>query len=201
METENAACGVCSILYGSDNYNPQVLVNCDHTLCSSCLKKILRNPSFRKCPFDNSAFKRSQRCLDNFPVNFALLALLEGKNRNTRKIHYGERLIMFCLQDKVRICTPCVLFGEHKSHSMKMIHDLKAQGAKIRKDLEKRLMEFEKNQLEKYIEVDLFKKEFLSKMGDRFEGIKASRKAKELEWTKEIDKLFGKMSRMIIDYY
>jgi len=190
MESENETCGVCSIPYDSDNHIPRVLVNCGHTLCSSCLKEIVNNPNQRKCPFDLFGFKKSQKCLDNFPVNFALVALLEGKNHNTCKVHHGEKLIMFCLQDKVKICTHCVLFGEHKSHSMKMINELKAQGVKTRKDLEASLMEFEKNQLERDQELETLKKGFLGKIVNKFGEIKELLREKELEFTKEASSLF-----------
>ena len=189
MESEDETCGVCCNPYDADNRIPRVLVNCGHSICACCLTDILKSPQLRKCPFDNLEFERPQKCLENFPVNFALLGLLEGKNRNVCKTH-GEKLVMFCLQDEVKICYGCALFGEHKGHDCKIVNDLKAQGMKTRKELEERFQNFEKNLLEKDEALDVLEIEFFSKIWDKFAEIKQLINEKETEFIKQMGTLF-----------
>ena len=189
MENESSTCGVCSILYDSNDYTPRVLINCGHTLCSSCLVKTLNTPDSRKCPFDDLAFSEAQNSLEHFPPNFALLALLEGKNKKTCPTH-GEELTLFCLQDEVKICSDCVSFGKHEGHSVEKIKGLKAKGIKAKEDLEEVLVKFEKNQFEKGPNVETLKNRCLSKMELKFGEINKILKTKHVEWLKQVENLF-----------
>ncbi len=189
MESENLTCGVCSLPYDAADHIPRVLINCGHTLCTSCLIEILKSPNLRKCPFDSILFKRSQNTLDHFPSNFVLSAFLEERHRNICQIH-DDQLAIVCLKDKIKICRDCALFGEHKGHPMKSIKELKAQGNKMKKDLEESLSKFKKFQLEKDQEVDVLEEEFLREMKKKFKEMRDMLKAKEIEWTKEAKTLF-----------
>ncbi len=185
MESENFTCSVCSMPYDATDHIPRVLINCGHTLCTSCLIEIIKNPTLRRCPLDSSFFKKSQKSLDHFPKNFALLTLLEGKNKNTCKIH-GEELKMFCLKDKIKICSDCAFFGEHKEHATKWIKELKSQGAELKKDLEESLKKFE----EREQDVEIVKNGFLDKIGEKFEEVQKILGNKEMEWKKQMESLF-----------
>ena len=185
MENESTICGFCSLPYDAEQHTPFVLFCCGHTLCSSCLNKIIKNPNLRKCPFDNGVFYEWQNSLDHFPINFALLALIQRRNQTICPVH-SEELSIFCLQDGVKICRDCALFGGHKWHPMKQITEMRAQGMKTKKDLEESQVIFEKIRLEE----EQRRKEFLAKMKKRFEEIKRIMSVKESEWTKKMDDLF-----------
>ena len=189
MENESKTCSVCSIPYDTNDHTPRILINCGHTLCSSCLDKIINTPSLRKCPLDNIPFDEMQGSLDRFPLNFALLALLEGKKQNTCQIH-DKKLVIICLQDKVKICYDCALFGEHKWHNIKKIKELKAKGNKVKSDLEESLENFRKSLSERDLDVERLKMEIFGTMGSQFEEIKNALGTKELEWQKDIEILF-----------
>jgi len=136
METENKICDVCSSPYDYHEHTPRILITCGHTLCSACLVDIINNPTLRKCPFDSLDLNETpnSNSLDAFPINFALLALLEGKNKNICPTH-NEKLTIVCLEDKIKICSECALFGEHKGHKIRKRKASKAQGMKAKKDL------------------------------------------------------------------
>ena len=94
-----------------------------------------------------------QNSLEKFPPNFALLALLEGKAQNSCKI-YSDELTILCLQDRIKICRDCALFGEHKGHPIQKLKELKARGMTVKKDLGESLKEFKKCQFEKAQELE-----------------------------------------------
>ncbi len=134
MDKESQTCGHCSQAYNTTDRIPRIL-NCAHTLCSLCLTKILNNtPGLRKCPFDSLAFSEAQESLENFPLNVALLTLIEREKRNLCQVH-GEELTDICVRDRVEICPFCSLFGEHKGHSVKKLKELKAKGIQAKEDL------------------------------------------------------------------
>ncbi len=186
MEDENETCGVCSVPYNSGGHTPRVLIPCGHTLCSSCLTDIIQDPKLRKCPFDNSSFERTQNSVDHFPINFALLAVLENRSQQDLcRIHH-KKLFLLCLQDNVKICSACELFGEHQGHRVRKIEDLKAKGLQAKKDLEESLTYLEENNQD----FELSKKRCLGQIEKQFVEFYKIFKATRLDCRKKIEDFF-----------
>jgi len=40
---------------------------------------------------------------------------------------HNRKLEIICIQDRVRICANCALFGEHKGHDVRMENDVVAE--------------------------------------------------------------------------
>ena len=70
---EEATCSVCAENYDAAVRCPRVL-RCGHSLCQSCLTRIIRVPALKACPECRFVIK-ADRAAD-FPKNFALLHLL-----------------------------------------------------------------------------------------------------------------------------
>ena len=70
---EEATCSVCAENYDAFVRCPRVL-RCGHSLCQSCLSRIIRVPAVKACPECRFAIKPNRAA--DFPKNFALLQLL-----------------------------------------------------------------------------------------------------------------------------
>ena len=70
---EEATCSVCAENYDADVRCPRVL-RCGHSLCQSCLSRIIRVPAVKACPECRFVIKPNRAA--DFPKNFALLQLL-----------------------------------------------------------------------------------------------------------------------------
>lgn len=128
-------CNVCYVDYDTSDHIP-ISLPCGHTLCSKCLKALLDSPTLRKCPFDKIAFPHSQNSLAFFPQNYAIRDLLEQEHNNACRIHPTERLKLICLTENKKICSECAKNEEHLGHKIKKIKILKAQGAKVKEELQ-----------------------------------------------------------------
>lgn len=190
MENDRFSCNVCSVDYDTTKHAPRILVDCGHTLCSQCLTRILTDPKLKKCPFDNRPFNTSQTLLNNFPFNYALIALFEEENKqNLCKIH-NEKLTLVCLTDKIRICAECALFGDHKDHKMKRMKELRAQGLKTKEILKEGLENINREKAEKEGGYEEIKAWLLNEMGYQMNEMKHILKAKQLEWRSELESFF-----------
>ncbi len=190
MDNEKFCCNVCSVDYDTTKHAPRILVDCGHTLCSQCLTRILSDPKLRKCPFDNRPFSRSQILLNNFPLNYALIALFEEENKlDFCKVH-NEKFTLVCLTDKIRICAECALFGDHKDHKMKRIKELRTQGLKTKEVLEESLENFKREKEEKEERYEQLKVWFLNEMEYQMNEMKLILNVKQLEWTRDMENLF-----------
>ena len=73
-------CPICKNDYNSSNNIPRILINCGHTICSSCLNtKITENKSKQfTCPEDNILYENIES-IEKFPINKSLIKLIESK--------------------------------------------------------------------------------------------------------------------------
>ena len=182
-------CKVCFLNYDSKDHTPRSLL-CGHTICSTCLTGMLTNSALRKCPFDNHAFAPSQNSLASFALNFIIMDMLEEKKNNTCKAHPGERLKLICLTDKIKICTECAKHENHKDHNIKKIKTLKAQGAKVKEELQQSLLNIKEYQLEKDKDCEQTRKVFIRTISEQFKEIKEILVEKEFELVQQANSLF-----------
>ena len=116
LPEEDFTCPVCF-----DIFKDPVLLLCSHSFCKDCLQKFWREKKSKECPVC-----RRQSSLDNPPLNLSLRNLCESflKEKSQRasggsevlcSLH-GERLKLFCLEDKQPICVVCQASRKHSGH-------------------------------------------------------------------------------------
>ncbi|XP_031431862.1 E3 ubiquitin-protein ligase TRIM35-like [Clupea harengus] len=147
LPEEDFTCPVCF-----DIFKDPVLLLCSHSFCKDCLQKFWREKKSKECPVC-----RRQSSLDDPPLNLSLRNLCESflKEKSQRdsggsevlcSLH-GERLKLFCLEDKQPICVVCQASRKHSGHQFLPIDeaalDYKEQLNAVLKPLQKKLREFE----------------------------------------------------------
>ena len=183
------SCNVCYLSYDTKVYAPRSLP-CGHTVCSNCLMKILNGQNLRKCPFDNKTFYPSQTSLENFPLNFVLMDLLEQKNNNICKAHPDEKLKLMCLTDNRKICSECAINEDHKDHQVKKIKVLKAQGAKVKRELQETLSNMRDYEKEKTGDFEQIRKVFINAIDEQVKEVKNILVEKQFEWVQQVNNIF-----------
>ncbi|XP_042565056.1 E3 ubiquitin-protein ligase TRIM35-like [Clupea harengus] len=147
LPEEDFTCPVCFVIFK----DPVVLL-CSHSFCKDCLQKFWREKKSKECPFC-----RRQSSLDNPPLNLSLRNVCESflKEKSQRasggsevlcSLH-GERLKLFCLEDKQPICVVCQASRKHSGHQFLPIDEAalyyKEQLNYVLKPLQEKLKEFE----------------------------------------------------------
>ncbi|KAM8845985.1 zinc-binding protein A33 isoform 2-T2 [Spinachia spinachia] len=114
ISEDDLTCPICC-----DIFTDPVLLSCSHSFCRSCLKRCWET-GLREC-----AVCRKKPSKASPPTNLALKnvcqAILEARRSSLveEKMNcnlHGERLKLFCLEDKQPICVVCQSSKLHKSH-------------------------------------------------------------------------------------
>ncbi len=113
-------CHICLENYNTINRIPKNL-NCGHTFCDRCLKKIGGGNSYDiECP------KCRQKSRNNLPICYAIYdqLLLDSKADIDEPciIHPYERLQFYCNTDGKYICSLCLCYL-HQSHNISSLKD------------------------------------------------------------------------------
>jgi len=182
-------CEVCYVNYDTKDHAPRVLP-CGHTMCTECLTNILNNPTLRKCSYDNIAFAPNQNSAASFSLNFVIINMLEQKKNGACKTHPDERLKFICLTDRIKICSECAKNEDHKDHSIKKIKTLKAEGVKVKRELQQSLSEIKGEELEKEKDCEQTRKVFIRTITEQFKEIKEILVEKEFEFVQQANSLF-----------
>ena len=74
-------CPICKNDYDSSHHTPRILINCGHTICSSCLNTKITSKQFT-CPEDNVLYENIES-IEKFPINKSLIKLIESKPKTT----------------------------------------------------------------------------------------------------------------------
>ncbi|XP_042560049.1 E3 ubiquitin-protein ligase TRIM35-like [Clupea harengus] len=148
LPEDDFTCPVCF-----DIFKDPVLLLCSHSFCKDCLQKFWREKKSKECPVC-----RRKSSLDNPPLNLSLRNLCESflKEKSQRasggsevlcSLH-GERLKLFCLEDKQPVCVVCQASRKHSGHQFLPIDeaalDYKEQLNAVLKPLQEKLKEFER---------------------------------------------------------
>ncbi|CAG9318308.1 unnamed protein product [Blepharisma stoltei] len=123
MDIEDLCCGICQQNFDSTQREPRML-QCGHSFCSLCLQELFGR-GIKSCPEDSTAFNVSS--VEELPKNFALLKFLTKtvpKVDNKLCINHKKILEYICIQDKVKVCASCALFGQHRGHEIKPLDDM-----------------------------------------------------------------------------
>ena len=141
-------CPLCKVNFNQSENLPRLLINCGHTLCSKCISQSLTlNNNTITCPEDSSTYENVTNIDVSFPKNIYLLKLIQkteqlisspksttksklmesikkATTRSTKKkasfcpLHPTRNLELICIDDKIKICTNCALFGTHRNHNV-----------------------------------------------------------------------------------
>ncbi|CAK60950.1 unnamed protein product (macronuclear) [Paramecium tetraurelia] len=140
---EELICPQCCNIFNEFENIPLMLPDCGHTICQKCIKQMLMSADGQQicCPEDNILAKGKTH-ITEFPKNCQLLKMvvkqrpsidhpeyqLHLNNLAQEKIElcgeHLEKLEIVCLTDKIRICTKCALFGNHRHHEVRSVDDV-----------------------------------------------------------------------------
>lgn len=99
------------------------MLPCGHTYCQHCLAGLFTRPPVL-CPEDRSAILVDS--VTDLAKNFSLLRVIQKKQDFTPHVdssvkcpEHRKKLEYVCLDDKVKICANCALFGRHRGHNVR----------------------------------------------------------------------------------
>ncbi|XP_068605809.1 zinc-binding protein A33 [Brachionichthys hirsutus] len=113
LPEDDLTCPICC-----DIFTDPVLLPCSHSFCRSCMMR-LRDTGTHECPVCR---KRASKA--SFPSNRALKNVCEAVKKDASLLDekrncnlHGERLKLFCVDDKQPICVVCQASKQHKTHN------------------------------------------------------------------------------------
>ncbi|XP_043091166.1 E3 ubiquitin-protein ligase TRIM35-like [Puntigrus tetrazona] len=124
LSEDDFSCPVCH-----EVYQDPVILSCSHSVCKECLQRFWRTKETPECPVCR---RRSSN--QHPPLNLALKNLCELflKDKNERRslgseeicsLH-GEKLKLFCLEDKQPVCVVCINSQKHVNHTFRPINEV-----------------------------------------------------------------------------
>ncbi|KAL0966975.1 hypothetical protein UPYG_G00302970 [Umbra pygmaea] len=118
LQVEDLSCPVCV-----DIYKDPVLLSCGYSFCKTCLEEYWKQKDSREC----AVCRKSSQQFDH--PNFALKSLCEAfsqsqlvsQSASERRSEvlcslHGEKLKLFCQEDKQPVCVVCRDSRKHKDH-------------------------------------------------------------------------------------
>ncbi|XP_057205904.1 tripartite motif containing 35-27 isoform X1 [Triplophysa rosa] len=128
METgafeEHLLCPVCREIF-----RDPVLLLCSHSFCLACLEQYWVHTSSQMCPVCRADF-----CMEHPPCNRALKNLCEVVlQENEKQVSedareffcslHGEKLELFCLEDRRLVCGVCLIDDLHIRHTCRPVEE------------------------------------------------------------------------------
>ncbi|CAD8115841.1 unnamed protein product [Paramecium sonneborni] len=140
---EELICPQCQNIFNELENIPLMLPDCGHTICQKCIEQMLMSADGQQicCPEDN-ILARGKTHITEFPKNCQLLKMVVKQRPSLEQPEYQlhlnnlaqekidlcgehlEKLEIVCLTDKIRICTKCALFGNHRHHEVRSVDDV-----------------------------------------------------------------------------
>ncbi|XP_052444228.1 nuclear factor 7, ovary [Carassius gibelio] len=115
LSVEELSCPVCCEIYRSP-----VFLSCSHSICKDCLQDFWRSKRTQECPVCR---RRSSKT--DPPGNLVLKNLCESflSVEEVCDLH-GEKLKLFCVEDKESVCLVCRDSEKHNQHKFRTIGEL-----------------------------------------------------------------------------
>ncbi|XP_018965822.1 zinc-binding protein A33-like [Cyprinus carpio] len=138
LSAKEISCPICCEIFKAP-----VLLSCSHSFCKECLQQFWATKSTRECPVCR---RRSSR--DDPPCNLVLKNLCESllkkeRNEEVCSLH-GEKLKLFCLEDKQPVCLVCRDSQRHVNHTFRPISEVVSSHKEELKSLQEKLKHGEK---------------------------------------------------------
>uniref|UniRef100_A0A673IW32 Uncharacterized protein n=1 Tax=Sinocyclocheilus rhinocerous TaxID=307959 RepID=A0A673IW32_9TELE len=118
----------CPVCY--ETFKAPVILSCSHSVCKECLQQFWKIKKTEECPVCR---RRSSR--DDPPCNLVLKNLCESipkeRDQTKRRLSgteevcslHGEKLKLFCLEDKEPACVVCFTSQKHINHTVRPIRE------------------------------------------------------------------------------
>nr|XP_001920571.1 zinc-binding protein A33-like [Danio rerio] len=122
LSEEDFSCPMCH-----DIFKDPVVLSCSHSFCKECLQQFWKTKKTQECPVCR---RRSSK--DFPPCNLVLKNLCESFLKERKygcsseeicSLH-GEKLKLFCLEDKQLMCVVCVTSKQHDNHKFRPIGEV-----------------------------------------------------------------------------
>lgn len=114
-------CGTCLCTYDGDNHNPKLLP-CSHTVCRSCLERIVAGSGIRdsgsfRCPICRETIPLPRGGVNALPPSFIVNQLLDLMSRQRREVipkcsNHPTQELLFCETCDCIFCSTCTT-GTH----------------------------------------------------------------------------------------
>ncbi|XP_029484755.2 nuclear factor 7, brain-like [Oncorhynchus nerka] len=124
---EHLSCPVCC-----DIFRNPVVLKCSHSFCEECLQKYWKEMGNPLCPACRAECSSEEQGL-----SLALKSLCDSLQKGGEKIRsdtcrlHGEKMKIFCFDDKQPICVVCYTSKKHKGHNCypieEAVPDLKSE--------------------------------------------------------------------------
>nr|XP_021328237.1 zinc-binding protein A33-like [Danio rerio] len=124
VSVEDISCSVCCEIF-----KDPVVLSCSHSFCRECLQQFWRTKGTQECVVCR---RRSSR--DDPPNNLVLRNLCESFHQEKKEKRssgseetcslHGEKLKLFCLEDKQPVCLVCVTSQQHDNHKFRPIGEV-----------------------------------------------------------------------------
>jgi len=144
MDVDISTCPFCYYEYNQTSHLPRILPKCGHTLCSSCLEKLVDGQTQIKCPVDHGVFDIPQT-IENLSINTKALAIIEERAKLEFCPKHCEEVIKICVSDRTKLCRRCVSTNTHKDHEVRSLEEIRNQGADKKFQLETLVQDYEKS--------------------------------------------------------
>ena len=190
MLNEISLCPICYSNYDQASNAPRIISPCGHTICTECLRVLLKDKSTMKCPLDKVPFQSKRGLLRAYPINFAVNDLLEAPNGYNFCSAHKRPFRFICMTDRTKICDDCVIFGEHRDHSLKNMVDVKIEKANEQKLLEDIFAEYKSHRTNLISTLDQKQFKISMNVKTHFEELRSVLHRKESELITKINVFF-----------
>jgi len=190
MYFEEISCPICYSEFDDVEHIPRVIPSCGHTLCLNCLRIILQNDETKKCPLDQKKFESYQETEENFPINYTVKNIIEKIVSHGICKEHRQVMNLICRTDNCKVCEDCVFHGEHKSHKIETIRNLRIKLNRKKDELvlkQRRLQKFATFANDKF---DEHLKEFAEIISLKFESLRAMLFQKEVQLLQDLNNFF-----------
>ncbi|XP_063069000.1 E3 ubiquitin-protein ligase TRIM35-like [Engraulis encrasicolus] len=119
---EDYCCPVCC-----DIYTDPVITSCSHSVCKACLQQFWKTNDARECPVCRR--KLSKDAGPNFALRNLCEAFLKERSQKASAgsevvcCEHGEKLKLFCLEDKQPVCWVCRDSKQHTGHKFSPVNE------------------------------------------------------------------------------
>ncbi|XP_043082832.1 E3 ubiquitin-protein ligase TRIM35-like [Puntigrus tetrazona] len=117
------SCPVCREVFSAP-----VILECSHSFCKECLQRFWKIRKTRECPVCRRSSRHDPTC--NLALKNLCESFLKERNESASPASeeicglHGEKLKLFCLEDKQPACLICLTSRTHDSHAFRPIGEV-----------------------------------------------------------------------------
>ena len=190
MQSDILDCPICYEAYDITIHLPRIIPVCGHTICSQCIMTLAKRSRDFVCPIGKEVQRGNYANLDSFPPNYTLRGLIEQSSAFEICRDHQKELQYMCVQDKVKVCHECALFGAHRSHEIKPLNDFKSEAETKVQKLEEVLQATGEYYKKADEALEKQQRMMLKAVGEKFNELNFLLKAKEKEFIMKINGAF-----------